>query len=914
MYFSDWLKRYRSTCRLTQEEVAEALGYADITYRRVEWGRKPSLAFIDRLITYLQLPVEDQATFRHFALTNDHPAPDILLLRLTEPESLPNTMIAHTAEPTEHEMLPPPPLPPSLDFVGRYNELAYYVKELTTRHMAIITGMTGVGKTALASVLAQQHTKPNHVFWYQFYPQTGIHDLLWRLTAFLAWHGEDALWQHQHTSPSTGATLPLDAQIEYLINALQGHSFLLCFDDLHYVETDSYVISFINRLLPILSSTSLALIITARQQPTVAQLHAYKPLTGLSIADTHALLITRNVPLADYLITNLYQTTAGNPALLILAIEVLLTANDPYLVIQELVHAPNIVHYLMTAIHTQLAHNTQAIQVMRAIAVLQKTPVTRGAIEAVLDDDDVWETLYYLGRHYLVQIQHYDSEEPIYTQHALVQAFYYDQLGKRARRAMHGRAAHYYANDEHTLLHALIHFEQAHDYQSIVTLITHNLWNLINRGHAQALSSLLARLDTVTLPDSQRVPLWLAQGAVATFLRISIIAHESYQRAWDCLTLLPDTPVTHQQRIQVCQGMGDLLEYEQPQEAVRWLSQGLTLLQGDSPRPEAGRLHLRLGAVYTLLAEHTAAHQALKNSLRLLPAQYQHERSQALNCLGVLACMQSNFRDGQHYFTQALQIYRDNGQVWSMLVVQQNLIALMQIDGAWTEASAAYAQALHLAERLHHVVRQTELTHNLGILRTKQGDFLEAHKLFTHSLTLAQQHQLHATIIAIQVSLADLHVRSEDYDTAIHTLTTATYLAAELSITDQDSEIARTWALVHLAEDSCEMALTYAHKAIQQSQGLGDQMGAGIGLRVLGQIQCKQGSYDEAYKSFTQSLALVQDDPYETAQTQANWGTTLLAANQAADSMPLLQKAQTLFSTLGAKYDLARVDRMLTCS
>ena len=911
MHFGDWLKRYRAICRLTQQEVAEALGYAEITYQRVERGGTPSAAFVDRLIAYLCVPPDEHADFHRFALTHEHPDTDALLTQLTEIKAPLETAITHIPISVHYQALPPPPTtPPMLDLVGRQEELSHYAAELATRHLTVITGMSGVGKTALASALARQSAQPDHIFWYQFYPQTGLADFLWRLTSFLAWHGEDALWQQQHTNThAVGATLSMDAQTAYLIHALQDHDFLLCLDDLHYVEDHEEVMSFIERLVPTLPTSSLALIVIARSQPNFRQLHPTNPLTGLSLADTQTLLTTQQHCLPVPVLANLHRITDGNPALLILAMETLQTTTTPHCVVQRLAQTPNVMHYLMTRIHQQLDHDPRAVQVMRAIAVLWGSPTTRDAIAAVVEDDEVWDALYNLGRRHLVQLQHVSIESQ-YSQHTIVQAFYYDQIGPQARRIMHLRAAEYYAQDTQTLLYALHHFGQAGVYEPLVDLLTPNLWSLINQGAAPVLRDLLAAVKPNLLPPMQQTALWIAQGVVATILRANTTAHAQYQHAWEHLKWLPDTPTTHQQRVQVCQGMGDLLEYEQPQEAIRWLRQGLTVLSAPAPI-EAGRLHLRLGAVYTLLAKYADAHQALTTSLRLLPIHYEYERSQALNCLGSLACMQSQFRQGQNYFTQALQIYQDTGQIWSTLVVRQNLMILLQIGGQWPEAVTMGTQALTLAGRLHNIVLQTKVSHNLGILHTKQGDFTAAYHLLTQSLSLAQQHFMNATVVAIQASLADMYVRTGEYDAAAHTLVSATNMADKLSVTDQRAEMARTQALIHLARGDGELALTCAQEAVHYAEALGDQIGCGISWRVLGQVQCAQGYYDQAYYSFTRSLALVQDDSYETAQTQWHWGKVLLMTHNSEESMPRLHAAQTIFEQLGVTHDMVGTSRIL---
>lgn len=909
MYFYDWLKRYRAVCHLTQQELADALGYAEITYRRVERGYAPSPTFINRLIAYLQVPADEQAAFRHFALTHQHPAAHDLLVRVTHPR--PWEMVV-TSSQTMHLNDTIPPLakpPPVLNFVGRQNELVFYHSELKTRHLVMINGMTGVGKTALASVLAQQYTPLDYIFWYQFYPHVGIHDLLWRLTAFLAWHGEDALWLQQYAHTQSGPTLPLETQIDYLVHALQRHDFLMCLDDLQYVETNDHFIQFIDRMIPTLTEGKLSLMITSRQMPACAHMSSGSPLQGLSEADTQALLIARNLVLPVVLITDLWQATHGNPALLMLAIDAFRGASRPDMVIGQLARVPNIVHYLMKTIHTQLSHNAQAIGVMQALAILQGTLATRDVIAAVLHEDSVWETLYDLGRRYLVHTHQNSTGEPLYMQHTLVQAFYYEQLGLTTRHTLHLRAAQYYMHNDHTLLDALHHFSQAGAYQKMVEIITDNLWGLINRGYAQAISEMLERLNTVDLAEAQWLPFWFARGTIATFLRASSIAHESYQCAWDYLALMPGTHITRHQQAQVCLGMGELLKYEQPQEALCWLLQGLAMLPELSTF-EAGRLYRRLGGVYRMLGEYALSQQAFETSLCMLATQYERERAHALTGLGILAFTQSRFQQGRDYLTQALQIYQSIGQFWSILVIYQNMALLLEMSGAWKEAITIYTQALTLAERLHHIVRQAELILNLGTLKTKQGDFSEAHELLKQSLAQAQQHQLYRMVVLIQVRLADLYVRIGNYVMAAHTLTTAAHLADELA--DQRVEIARTWALVHLAQGDYGWALTYAQKAVQQAQSCGEQLEHGISLRVLGQVQCAYGRYDQAYTVFTQSITLVHDDPYEIAQTRAHWGIALLGNHRIGEGIASLQKAQATFEQLEAWHDLAWTNKMLT--
>ena len=84
--------------------------------------------------------------------------------------------------------VPPPPepvRPPDVSvFVGRERELAYYTDILATAHFAIIAGMPGVGKTALAARLAfQVAADPGRILWHQFHEGESIEAIIWQLAA-----------------------------------------------------------------------------------------------------------------------------------------------------------------------------------------------------------------------------------------------------------------------------------------------------------------------------------------------------------------------------------------------------------------------------------------------------------------------------------------------------------------------------------------------------------------------------------------------------------------------------------------------------------------------------------------------------------------------------------------------------------
>jgi hypothetical protein len=150
------------------------------------------------------------------------------------------------------ELTPPPEpsRPPQVgEFVGREAELAAYAERLARCQPAVIAGMAGVGKTALAVSLARRVADAEHTFWHTFHEGEGVQALLWKLAAFLAWRGQADLWQMlQGAQQSGGQPPPTEVLLDYLFQSLRGQAYTLCLDDWHLVEEDPLLEQLVERL------------------------------------------------------------------------------------------------------------------------------------------------------------------------------------------------------------------------------------------------------------------------------------------------------------------------------------------------------------------------------------------------------------------------------------------------------------------------------------------------------------------------------------------------------------------------------------------------------------------------------------------------------------------------------------------
>jgi len=800
-----------------------------------------------------------------------------------------------------------PVKPPEVsEFIGREAELVYFADKLSTNHLAVIMGMPGIGKTWLAAKLARRTGDLQKVFWHSFREGEGTAAVLWELAGFLAWHGHDDLWQQlQVARQIAGKPPPSDVMFEYVIQKIGGRGFLLCFDDYQFVDQVPLMNRFVRRLLEETLPKDTALIVTSRRMPEFAQTTEFEALAGFSLADTTGLLTKRGLSLPAELVADLHSRIEGNAKLLTLAASALKRSSSPKRFLTRLAEATDIERYLMRELYERLSKDER--DVMGAVAVLMDDTGTRDAIEAVLNRGGTQRILNRLRDRYLLAVTEGETDRE-YGQHAIVQAFYYNLLGRRKRRPMHRRAGEYYEAFETDTLKAARHFLEAEDYVRAAGLTTVNVWDVINRGQSGKLLQLLKLLADRRIGAELRTKVSIAQGQVHDLWGEGQLAQECYRAALDKLAALRKSPSVRKLWGRACRGMGESLQYESPQAAMSWLRRGLDELGGADALEEA-ILHIHIGRTQVGQGEYTAALSELECGLALLPAGPSHWHASALANMGLIYCTQGDVESGESYYRRALEISEQLHDYWIIVGMRHNLAIEMETAGDWESAVLEYGKAHELAERLGSVSFQTELVLSLGILCTKQGNTKVAYEYLSKCIELARQHSLNEQLIHGLSSLADLRIRQGEWDAAEGLLNEAEQLASKIGTKYQLPEIYRGWALVHLAQGQVQAAIDLAERSIDLARELDLDIDEDMSLRVLGQALHANGQQEQAVAAFEKSLSILADrDPYEAARTKVEWARCLNSTGNTEQGTPLFQAARATFEQLGARCELAEVD------
>lgn len=801
---------------------------------------------------------------------------------------------------------PEPAIPPvTSDFVGRQAELAYFAEQLAAKHQIIISGMPGVGKTALAAALATQVSQPVKIFWHTFHTGEGVHALIWKLAGFLAWRGQSDPWTMLQNAQQTGIQPPPpEVLFDYIFQLLCGETYLLCFDNFHFVENDPLLVQFLERLESVIPDNEVSImIITSRSVPGLAHSADFQPMAGLSREDARNLLAARSLSLPDDLFNTLYTRTEGNTQFLTLAIDSLLRGQDPARLIRQLPEHEGIEHYLIKALDEGM--NTEEREVMSAISVLMGYPGSREAVSAILDGRNMRRTLNDLNSRYLLSALEGENGKE-YTQHALVQVFYYEQLGKRSQQEMHRRAGEHYTTTEPDPLLAALHYLHAGEISKAVDLATQDVWASINRGKAltlrQVLEQFVEKLDDPIL----NARLDLARGQVSAFLGDGQAAQDWYEAVYNVLEVLPENPQALPLKARACLGMGEVLQESNPLVALEWLMLGLDALPEGEHLLEQAIIRVRMGRIHAFQGDYKAAEEALQLGRSELPPEHPMQIT-ALGNLGNLYCARGDTVQGQEYYRKTLELARKLGDEWRIAELQLNLGIEADIAGQLTEAVAIYQEVLAHAEKLGSLAQRVRTRSLLGIVLIKLGDYEQAERNLQECIDLARHACLRAHLIYTLPSLADLYLRQGKPADAEPLLVEAEKLSQETGtrLAEVLPEIYRNWALLHLEQGDHDTARNCAESCVALARELESDTDEGIGLRVLGTVKLALQQREGALACFEQSLALLEDrDPYEAARTQMAWGECLLAGPERPRGLELLQKAESTFARLGAQREL----------
>lgn len=709
-------------------------------------------------------------------------------------------------------ILPPEKSPMVQGFVGRQEQLFHYRYQLENKHLASISGMPGIGKSTLAATLINWLEWPQaKCFWYTFRGMEGIEDLIWRLADFLAWHGRSDFRQMLATDNAPPPLLLLDS----ILYTLSGSDYLLCFDDFHRAEQTDIANALWQACQPYLAAGSLKVMLISRQHPRVLGPTEIMSLTGLSLQETKELLYQHEVVLDDEQCATLYSLTQGNPQLLTLAIHMLQSGGGLAGLIEQIASTVSVEQYILHEIDSHISQDERSV--MQAISALGDYPASKTCIESVAQKYNLTGLLNSLVVRNLVTTTG-SNGSTLYSQHSMVQQFYYQSLGTAERDALHRRAGQYFRSSEADLLKAANHYAKANEVDETVALLTgENGLGLIRSGQSQAVMQLL---DTLALEE--RIDLSVPELRLPINL-IKATVHRTRGTFTEAQTLLEELAkekCSDQDQAQIAYELG--LIYSRQSQYLKALSAFQKVL--DTPdafvdHTGLARLHDSLGWAYRGIDEIDRARTHFEiGHQESIAADDLYTTCDTNLGLGLLDWQLGRLDEAEQRFTTSQALLEESGFVWAEANAFNNLALIYCEKEEFEQAIDYFDKAAELFERVGKIDGLIIVHNNLGELHFIIEAYGEAAQNFTQATTLARQTQ-------------------NDLQICISCCGIATCMVAQGNLHDAET---------HILEAK---KIAYKHEYLPR---------LGICYRVYGELCLQKGQREEAASYFSKSIPLLE--------------------------------------------------------
>jgi tetratricopeptide (TPR) repeat protein len=305
----------------------------------------------------------------------------------------------------------------------------------------------------------------------------------------------------------------------------------------------------------------------------------------------------------------------------------------------------------------------------------------------------------------------------------------------------------------------------------------------------------------------------------------------------------------------------------------------------------------------------------LQRGLEHLPRGPSRLRGDALTRLAALYVSQFDLENARRYAQMAVENSRHLRDVWHEQTVEAMLGNIKHLACDWAGAIQEYESALKLAAGIGDSATHAAMEVNLGIAYANLGNTDPALEHLHNGLELSHQCDLHNHELKAQLAVAKVHMRIGDWDNAACHLDEAEELVRRSQSADARFHLplilsARSELKRRMGD--LDEALTLADQSVAMAIEQEKQVDLAICQRVKAQALMARGDFRQAATVLEQSLPLLQDrQRFEATRTKALLGLCLRASGDTARGEELIAEAKSVFTSIGAAYDLADLEQQV---
>jgi putative nucleotidyltransferase with HDIG domain len=309
-------------------------------------------------------------------------------------------------------------------------------------------------------------------------------------------------------------------------------------------------------------------------------------------------------------------------------------------------------------------------------------------------------------------------------------------------------------------------------------------------------------------------------------------------------------------------------------------------------------LHQELGKAYASqgrLGEAIQEHQKILALCREVPQQT--VKSESYLQIGQLLCKQGDFDRALGYVQRAIAAYRRQGNQLNLCKALRNLGVIYVELGDLEEADITYKEAISIAQEAGDRLLHADLINNMGAILNMRGKRNEALELYTKSLiiyermkeirknaytknnigiTLAEMERTEEALayfmeahaiaheikdssleLIVDINLADLFLKQEDFDAAQRHLESAEkHLKKSSAVNGNLVEVKKLAGMVAARRGDTDLALALLSEACELGRQLGTQYTEAEVLLERGTVLKTMGRHFEALSDLEASYLM----------------------------------------------------------
>lgn len=289
------------------------------------------------------------------------------------------------------------------------------------------------------------------------------------------------------------------------------------------------------------------------------------------------------------------------------------------------------------------------------------------------------------------------------------------------------------------------------------------------------------------------------------------------------------------------------------------------------------------------------------------------EQATAENLLGGIYHRLGEWEIAMQHTTSAMQVREAMGYTWGVATSLSNLGILSISAGEWEKAKRYFQDSLRQRQEMGDAEGVSIVHNNLGQLALDQGNLDESAHHYTEGLRMAEPLKMLFHSTTARLGLIQVHLHRRELSAAAEMIGQAIPAIESLNSQEMRAEIERFLAELWLHRGELHKAESVAQKSIALAHEMGNPRAESAGWRTASLCYLHQKNVEAAQRAiqYGWTAFATATDELEHGRLFAQAGEVYLADNNIIEARSSLRRARIIFRRLGAKLDLARVDRVL---